>query len=159
MSAAILDGKELAKKLLAQISAQVSSRSSTSKKLGLATVLVGDDAASKSYVAGKHRDCAEVGISSIKVELEKNASKSQLLDQISKLNNDTNCTGFLVQLPLPNSFAVTEILAKISPEKDVDGLTPENLGLLALGKPRVIPCTARAIQDRKSTRLNSSHRT
>ena len=90
MSAAILDGKELAKKLLAQISAQVSSRSSTSKKLGLATVLVGDDAASKSYVAGKHRDCAEVGISSIKVELEKNASKSQLLDQISKLNSDTN---------------------------------------------------------------------
>ena len=146
MSAAILDGKELAKKLLAQISAQVSSRSSTSKKLGLATVLVGDDAASKSYVAGKHRDCAEVGISSIKVELDKNASKSQLLDQISKLNSDTNCTGFLVQLPLPNSFAVTEILAKISPEKDVDGLTPENLGLLALGKPRVIPCTARAIQ-------------
>lgn len=142
MSTTILDGKSLANKVLSEISSEISSKK---LELALATVLVGKDPASVAYVAGKHRDCEKVGIKSIKVELPDTVSKDQLQAELNKLNVDNKCTGYLVQLPLPVVFKTSEVLNAINPKKDVDGLSPENLGLLAIGNPRVIPCTARAI--------------
>lgn len=142
MSAQILDGKSLASKVLSEITSLISTKK---LNLALATVLIGNDLASSSYVAGKHKDCAKVGIKSIKVELPENISSDTLHTELKKLNSDLNCTGYLVQLPLPSNLKTSEILSAIDPKKDVDGLTPENLGLLAMGNPRVIPCTARAI--------------
>jgi methylenetetrahydrofolate dehydrogenase (NADP+) / methenyltetrahydrofolate cyclohydrolase len=108
-------------------------------------VLVGDDPGSRSYVAGKHRDCAQVGIASIQVELPDTTSQDQLASVIAELNADPACTGYIVQLPLPGSLDDNAALALVDPEKDADGLHPVNLGKLVLGVPGPLPCTPRGV--------------
>jgi methylenetetrahydrofolate dehydrogenase (NADP+)/methenyltetrahydrofolate cyclohydrolase len=142
MSAQILDGKAVAQKIKLDIAAQVKS---LSRKPGLGTILVGDDPGSVSYVAGKHRDCAEVGIASIRIDLPATASESEILQAVSQLNNEANCTGFIVQLPLPKGVDAQKILTAVDPSKDADGLHPFNLGNLVLDKPLITPCTPKAI--------------
>ena len=142
MSAQILDGKATAftiKQELAQIVATLSN------KPGLGTVLVGQDPGSQSYVAGKHRDCAEVGITSIRIDLPESSSQGDLLAAIRDLNSAPECTGYIVQLPLPKAISANLILEAIDPEKDADGLHPLNLGKLVLGEPAPLPCTPRGI--------------
>lgn len=142
MSAQILDGKAVAQKIKLDIAAQVKS---LSRQPGLGTILVGDDPGSVSYVAGKHRDCAEVGIASIRIDLPATASESEILQAVAQLNNEANCTGFIVQLPLPKGVDAQKVLTAVDPDKDADGLHPFNLGNLVLDKPSITPCTPKAI--------------
>jgi len=136
--ARILDGNLAAAAMKEELKVRISR---LSRKPGLATVLVGRDPGSVSYVAGKHRDCADVGIESIRVELDDNISSAHLIAEIEKLNTDSHCTGMIVQLPLPSQMDVLDVLSRINPEKDADGLHPINLGRLALNQPGIIPCT------------------
>jgi methylenetetrahydrofolate dehydrogenase (NADP+) / methenyltetrahydrofolate cyclohydrolase len=142
MSAVIMDGKKLAKQTKDNIAAQIKQ---SNKKLGLGTILVGDDPGSLAYVEGKHSDCAEVGINSIRVELPKTASEQEIIKAVNDLNNNPECTGFIVQLPLPKSVNAEKVLLAIDPKKDADGLNPVNLGSLVLSANKVIPCTPKAI--------------
>jgi methylenetetrahydrofolate dehydrogenase (NADP+)/methenyltetrahydrofolate cyclohydrolase len=114
---------------------------------GLGTVLVGDDPASHTYVAGKHRDCAEVGIASIRRDLPATATQAEVEAAVAELNADPACTGFLVQIPLPDGLDEQPVLEAVDPDKDADGLHPVNLGRLVLGVPGPLPCTPRAIVD------------
>ena len=140
--ALILDGLTLAAQIKEKIAADI-------KKLptvpGLGTILVGKDPASTTYVAGKHKDCAEVGINSIKIELAENSSEAQILQAVAQLNEDKSCTGFIVQLPLPNGVSAQRVLEAVKPEKDADGLHPVNLGRLILNQNGIKPCTPLAI--------------
>ena len=142
MSAVIMDGKKLAKQTKADIAARVKQ---SNKKLGLGTILVGTDPGSVTYVEGKHSDCAEVGINSIRVNLPVGASEQEIIKAVTDLNNNPECTGFIVQLPLPKSVDTEKILLAIDPKKDADGLNPVNLGNLVLSVNKIIPCTPRAI--------------
>lgn len=142
MSAIIINGKKSALAVKNQIASEIKR---TNKVLGLGTILVGDDPGSVAYVEGKHRDCAEVGINSIKVNLSVTASQSEIVNAVNELNKNSKCTGFIVQLPLPKSVDVQKVLAQIDPKKDADGLHPTNLGNLVLAKNSVIPCTPKAI--------------
>jgi methylenetetrahydrofolate dehydrogenase (NADP+)/methenyltetrahydrofolate cyclohydrolase len=142
MSAEIMDGKKLAKQTKADIAARVKQ---SNKKLGLGTILVGTDPGSVTYVEGKHSDCAEVGINSIRVNLPVGASEQEIIKAVTDLNNNPECTGFIVQLPLPKSVDTEKILLAIDPKKDADGLNPVNLGNLVLSVNKIIPCTPRAI--------------
>ena len=142
MSAVIMDGKKLAKQTKDHIAAQIKQ---SNKKLGLGTILVGDDPGSIAYVEGKHSDCAEVGINSIRVNLPKTASEEEIIKAVNDLNNNPECTGFIVQLPLPKSVNTERVLLAIDPKKDADGLNPVNLGSLVLSANKVIPCTPKAI--------------
>ncbi len=145
MSAQILDGKALAafiKQNLATRTAALKARGITP---GLGTVLVGDDPGSHSYVAGKHRDCQEVGVESIRVDLPATATQTDVLAAIRDLNNAKECTGYIVQLPLPRGIDTQIILEAIDPAKDADGLHPMNLGRLVAGYEAPLPCTPRGI--------------
>jgi methylenetetrahydrofolate dehydrogenase (NADP+)/methenyltetrahydrofolate cyclohydrolase len=142
MSATIIDGQKSALILKNQIATEIKQ---SNKVLGLGTILVGDDPGSVAYVEGKHRDCAEVGINSIKVNLPSSASENEIINAINDLNKNPKCTGFIVQLPLPKSVDVQKVLAQIDPKKDADGLHPINLGNLVLAKNSIIPCTPKAI--------------
>jgi methylenetetrahydrofolate dehydrogenase (NADP+)/methenyltetrahydrofolate cyclohydrolase len=137
-----MDGKKLAKQTKADIAARVKQ---SNKKLGLGTILVGTDPGSVAYVEGKHSDCAEVGINSIRVNLPVSASEQEIIKAVTDLNNNPECTGFIVQLPLPKSVDTEKILLAIDPKKDADGLNPVNLGNLVLSVNKIIPCTPRAI--------------
>jgi methylenetetrahydrofolate dehydrogenase (NADP+)/methenyltetrahydrofolate cyclohydrolase len=142
MSAIILDGKATAAVIKDELRQVVSTMAT---KPGLGTILVGDDAGSHSYVTGKHKDCAEVGINSIRIDLPATASQSDVAAAIKDLNNSNECTGYIVQLPLPNGINANSILESIDPNKDADGLHPLNLGKLVLGARAPLPCTPRAI--------------
>ena len=145
MSAQILDGKALAavvKQDLAQRTAQLKS---AGKVPGLGTILVGDDPGSHSYVGGKHRDCKEVGIASIRIDLPASATQNDVLAAVKDLNVASECTGYIVQLPMPRGINTQEILEAIDPAKDADGLHPINLGRLVSGYEAPLPCTPRAI--------------
>jgi methylenetetrahydrofolate dehydrogenase (NADP+)/methenyltetrahydrofolate cyclohydrolase len=142
MSAQVLDGKALALKIKSEITAKVKK---LSQPPGLGTILVGTDPGSLSYVAGKHRDCAEVGIASIRIDLPATARESEILAAVAQLNNDANCTGFIVQLPLPAGVDAQKVLAAVDPKKDADGLHPNNLGKLVLDSKTIVPCTPKAI--------------
>ena len=145
MSAQILDGKALAASIKKDLAARTSALKAKGITPGLGTVLVGDDPGSHSYVGGKHRDCAEVGITSIRVDLPATASQSDVLAAIKDLNAAKECTGYIVQLPLPNGIDTQAILEAIDPDKDADGLHPMNLGRLVAGYQAPLPCTPRAI--------------
>lgn len=140
--AKILDGLTLAAQIKSEIAAAVKN---LAKKPGLGTILVGNDPASKTYVAGKHKDCAAVGISSIQIELAESASETEILKAVSDLNQNDACTGFIVQLPLPNGVNTQRVLEAIDPRKDADGLHPINLGRLLLNQSGIKPCTPLAI--------------
>jgi methylenetetrahydrofolate dehydrogenase (NADP+) / methenyltetrahydrofolate cyclohydrolase len=145
MSARLLDGKALAAQIRADLSERVQALRAAGMTPGLGTVLVGDDPGSRSYVAGKHRDCQQVGIASIQVELPAATSRDELAAKIKELNGDPACTGFLIQIPLPGSLDAFEALSLVDPAKDADGLHPSNLGRLVLGEPGPLPCTPRGI--------------
>jgi methylenetetrahydrofolate dehydrogenase (NADP+)/methenyltetrahydrofolate cyclohydrolase len=145
MSAQLLDGKALATTIKADLSKRVSKLNSEGVFPGLATILVGQDPGSLSYVSGKHRDCNDVGINSIRVDLPDTATEKDVLAAITDLNNSRECTGFIVQLPLPTGMDTQKILEAIDPKKDADGLHPLNLGRLVAGFSGPIPCTPRAI--------------
>lgn len=145
MTAKLLDGKALAASIKADLTERVRALVDQGLTPGLGTVLVGDDPGSRSYVAGKHRDCQQVGISSIQVELPAATSAAELQAKIGELNADPTCTGFLVQIPLPGSLDDGWALGLVDPAKDADGLHPVNLGRLVLGEPGPLPCTPRAI--------------
>jgi len=145
MVARILDGRAVAEQLKADLAQRVRTLSAIGRHPALGTVLVGDDDGSRAYVRGKHRDCAQVGITSIEVELPADATESQVLDAVDRLNDDPACTGFIVQLPLPHGISTQKVLERIDPTKDADGLHPINLGRLVLGEPAPLPCTPRAI--------------
>jgi len=142
MSAKILDGKATAAAIKKELAVKVASMST---KPGLGTVLVGDDPGSHSYVGGKHKDCAEVGITSIRIDLAASATQADVLAAIKDLNNAPECTGYIVQLPLPNGISANLILESIDPDKDADGLHPLNLGKLVIGQKAPLPCTPRGI--------------
>ena len=145
MTATILDGKALAATIKGQLAARVTALKAKGIAPGLGTVLVGDDPGSHSYVAGKHRDCQEVGINSIRVDLKADASQADVLAAIKDLNSSNECTGYIVQLPLPKGIDTQKILEAIDPAKDADGLHPMNLGRLVAGYDAPLPCTPRGI--------------
>jgi methylenetetrahydrofolate dehydrogenase (NADP+)/methenyltetrahydrofolate cyclohydrolase len=145
MTATILDGKALAAAIKGQLASRVTSLKTKGIAPGLGTVLVGDDPGSVSYVAGKHRDCQEVGINSIRIDLKADASQADVLAAIKDLNGAKECTGFIVQLPLPKGLNTQLILEAIDPAKDADGLHPINLGRLVSGFDAPLPCTPRGI--------------
>ena len=145
MSAQILDGKALAATIKMDLAKRVSALKSKSITPGLGTVLVGDDPGSHSYVLGKHRDCKEVGITSIRLDLPSTAKESDVLAAIADLNSSKECSGYIVQLPLPSGINTQKILEAIDPAKDADGLHPLNLGRLVAGYEAPLPCTPRGI--------------
>jgi len=145
MTATILDGKATAKAIREDLTRRVAKLAAAGITPGLGTVLVGDDPGSLTYVAGKHRDSAQVGINSIRRDLPADATQQQVEDVVAELNADPACTGYLVQLPLPAGLDPHRILGMIDPAKDVDGLQPVNLGKLVLGEPGPLPCTPKGI--------------
>jgi len=145
MTATILDGKALAASIKGELAMRVAALKGRGISPGLGTVLVGDDPGSVSYVAGKHRDCQEVGINSIRVDLKAGASQADVLAAIKDLNGAKECTGYIVQLPLPKGINTQLILESIDPAKDADGLHPISLGRLVAGYEAPLPCTPRGI--------------
>jgi methylenetetrahydrofolate dehydrogenase (NADP+)/methenyltetrahydrofolate cyclohydrolase len=145
MTATILDGKATAAAIKAELAGRVAGLAARGVHPGLGTVLVGDDPGSRAYVNGKHRDCAEVGIASIRRDLPADATQEQIEAVVDELNADPGCTGYIVQLPLPAGIDANRVLSRIDPDKDADGLHPLNLGRLVLGEPGPLPCTPRGI--------------
>ena len=145
MTAVILDGKALATSIKAELTMRTAALKAQSITPGLGTILVGDDPGSHSYVAGKHRDCVDVGIQSIRIELPAQASQEDILAAIKDLNDSKECTGYIVQLPLPRGIDTQKILEAVDPAKDADGLHPMNLGRLVAGFDAPLPCTPRGI--------------
>lgn len=145
MSAQRIDGKQVAADIKAELAVRVAALKQRGIVPGLGTVLVGDDPGSQLYVAGKHRDCAQVGLESLRVDLPGDASAEQISEAIESLNEDPHCTGYIVQLPLPGHIDDNWALEQIDPAKDADGLAPANLGRLLLGQPAPLPCTPRGI--------------
>ena len=141
MTAQILDGSRTAKAIKAELAERVTKLREQGVVPGLGTVLVGDDPGSRWYVNGKHKDCAEVGITSLRVDLPDTATQAEVEDHIAQLNADPACTGYIVQLPLPKHMNENDILGLVDPAKDADGLHPTNLGWLVLGKAAPLPCT------------------
>ena len=145
MTARRLDGRATAAAIKEELAARVAVLLADGIVPGLATVLVGSDPASQNYVRMKHRDCEEIGIRSIRVELPADATADQLRGAIEGLNADPACTGYIVQLPIPRHLDENWALGLIDPEKDADGLHPINLGRLVLNEPATLPCTPRGI--------------
>jgi methylenetetrahydrofolate dehydrogenase (NADP+)/methenyltetrahydrofolate cyclohydrolase len=145
VSASVLDGKAVAAAVKEELKARVKALAERGVRPGLGTVLVGDDPGSQAYVNGKHRDCAEVGIASIRRDLPATAGQADVEAAVAELNADPACHGYLVQLPLPEHLDTQRVLELIDPVKDADGLHPVNLGRLVLGYPGPLPCTPRGI--------------
>jgi methylenetetrahydrofolate dehydrogenase (NADP+)/methenyltetrahydrofolate cyclohydrolase len=145
MTAITLDGKATAAAIREDITRRVAKLTACGAAPGLGTVLVGDDPGSRVYVNAKHRDCAQVGIQSIRRELPATASQQQVEDVVAELNADPACTGYIVQLPLPAGLGPQPVLQLMDPAKDADGLHPVNLGKLVLGEPGPLPCTPHGI--------------
>ncbi|MFD3365809.1 bifunctional methylenetetrahydrofolate dehydrogenase/methenyltetrahydrofolate cyclohydrolase [Streptomyces albidoflavus] len=141
MSAQILDGKATAAAIKSELAQRVAVLRAQGVLPGLGTVLVGEDPGSQKYVAGKHRDCAQVGIASIQRELPATATQEEIEAVVRELNEDPACTGYIVQLPLPKGIDENRILELMDPAKDADGLHPTNLGRLVLNEPAPLPCT------------------
>jgi methylenetetrahydrofolate dehydrogenase (NADP+)/methenyltetrahydrofolate cyclohydrolase len=145
VNAIVLDGKATREQIFADLKIRVAALCSRGVTPGLGTVIVGDDPGSHAYVRGKHRDCAVVGIASIRRELPASITQNELFAVIDELNADPACTGYIVQLPLPAELNTGAALERIDPAKDADGLHPMNLGRLVLGEPGPLPCTPRGI--------------
>ncbi|MEE1939427.1 bifunctional methylenetetrahydrofolate dehydrogenase/methenyltetrahydrofolate cyclohydrolase [Streptomyces sp. TRM 70361] len=145
MTAQILDGKATAAAIKSELTARVEALKARGVQPGLGTLLVGDDVGSQKYVAGKHRDCAQVGIASIQRELPGTAGQEEIEAVVRELNEDPACTGYIVQLPLPRGVDTNRVLELMDPAKDADGLHPTNLGRLVLNEPAPLPCTPNGI--------------
>lgn len=164
MTARVLDGKATAAQIKSELATRVAALRERGIVPGLGTVLVGDDPGSRSYVAGKHRDCAEIGIESIRVDLPATATEAEILEAVDRLNADPACTGYIVQLPLPAGVDTNAVLERIDPAKDADGLHPTNLGRLVLRVKEPVtsplPCTPRGVielLDRHDVDLEGTH--
>ncbi|WP_217900005.1 bifunctional methylenetetrahydrofolate dehydrogenase/methenyltetrahydrofolate cyclohydrolase [Rhodococcoides kyotonense] len=160
MTAKILDGKATRDEIFVDLTERVTALRERGIVPGLATVLVGDDPGSAAYVRGKHNDCAKVGITSIRRDLPADISQADLEAVIDELNANPDCTGYIVQLPLPKHLDENAALERIDPSKDADGLHPINLGRLVLGKEAALPCTPRGIVHllrRYDVELNGAH--
>ena len=148
-TARLLDGKATAARIKEELRGRVDVLRSQGIPPGLGTVLVGEDPGSQAYVAGKHRDCAEVGIASLRVDLPGSATQADVDAAVDGLNADPGCTGYIVQLPLPAGLDPQRVLERMDPGKDADGLHPTNLGRLVLRVSEQIdsplPCTPRGI--------------
>jgi methylenetetrahydrofolate dehydrogenase (NADP+) / methenyltetrahydrofolate cyclohydrolase len=145
LSASILDGKATAAEVKADLKERVAALAARGILPGLGTILVGDDPGSRAYVAGKHRDCAQVGVASIRRDLPASATQAEVEQAVAELNADLACTGYIVQLPLPSGLDEKRVLNLMDPAKDADGLHPVNLGKLVLGEEAPLPCTPRGI--------------
>ena len=145
MTAIILDGKATAQTVKDQLALRVAALKERGIQPGLATVLVGDDPGSHAYVGGKHRDCAEVGIASIRVDMPETSTQADVVAAVMALNADPAVTGYIVQLPLPKGLDSNQVLELMDPDKDADGLHPMSLGRLVLGIDGPLPCTPRGI--------------
>ncbi len=145
MTATILDGKATLAAIKEELRVRVKALADAGRTPGLGTILVGDDPGSRAYVNGKHRDCADVGIVSIRRDLPASATQSDVEAAVTELNADPACTGYLVQLPLPKGLDEQRVLERIDPAKDADGLHPMSLGRLVLMAPAPLPCTPRGI--------------
>lgn len=145
MTATILDGKSTAAAVKSDLATRVAALRERGIVPGLATVLVGDDPGSHAYVGGKHRDCAEVGIASIRVDMPADSTQADVEAAVRELNGDPAVTGYIVQLPLPRGLDSNQVLELMDPVKDADGLHPMNLGRLVLGIDAPLPCTPRGI--------------
>jgi methylenetetrahydrofolate dehydrogenase (NADP+)/methenyltetrahydrofolate cyclohydrolase len=145
MTAQVLDGKATAATIRGELAERVAKLAARGAPPGLGTVLVGDDPGSHAYVAGKHRDCAEVGVASIRVDLPESATQEDVEHAVARLNADPACTGYIVQLPLPRGLDAGRVLSLMDPAKDADGLHPTNLGRLVLNEEAPLPCTPRGI--------------
>jgi methylenetetrahydrofolate dehydrogenase (NADP+)/methenyltetrahydrofolate cyclohydrolase len=145
VTATLLDGKATAAAIKDDLRVRVKALAERGVVPGLGTLLVGEDPGSRAYVNGKHRDCAEVGIASIRRELPADATQQQVEEVVAELNADPTCHGYIVQLPLPVHLDTQRVLEMIDPDKDADGLHPVNLGRLVLGYPGPLPCTPRAV--------------
>jgi methylenetetrahydrofolate dehydrogenase (NADP+)/methenyltetrahydrofolate cyclohydrolase len=164
MVARILDGRATAATIRAELADRVARLTAAGIVPGLGTVLVGDDPGSHSYVAGKHRDCAQIGVASLRRDLPETATQADVERAVDELNADPACTGFIVQLPLPRGLDAEAVLRRVDPEKDADGLHPVNLGMLVLdvrGTSRApLPCTPRGIVEllrRHDVPLDGAH--
>jgi methylenetetrahydrofolate dehydrogenase (NADP+)/methenyltetrahydrofolate cyclohydrolase len=144
-TALLIDGNLAAQRVRDSLRHRITALTGAGRRPGLGTILVGDDLASRSYVAGKHRDCAEVGIDSIRVELPADATEADVLRAVQTLNRDSRCSGFIVQLPLPSPIDTHLVLNAVDPDKDADGLHPVNLGRLVLNQQGTLPCTPTGI--------------
>jgi methylenetetrahydrofolate dehydrogenase (NADP+)/methenyltetrahydrofolate cyclohydrolase len=144
-TAQILDGKAVAAAIKTELTTRVAALRERGVVPGLGTILVGDDPGSRWYVNAKHKDCAEVGLESIRVALPATATQAEVEAAVDRLNADPACTLYIVQLPLPKGIDENAIIGRIDPTKDADGLHPTNLGWLVLGKPAPLPCTPRGI--------------
>jgi methylenetetrahydrofolate dehydrogenase (NADP+)/methenyltetrahydrofolate cyclohydrolase len=145
VTAQILDGKAVAAAIKTELTTRVSALREQGLVPGLGTILVGDDPGSRWYVDAKHRDCAEIGIESIRVDLPATATQAEVEEAVDRLNADPACTLYIVQLPLPRGIDENAVIGRIDPAKDADGLHPTNLGWLVLGEPAPLPCTPRGI--------------
>ena len=145
MTATVLDGKATRDEIFTDLTQRVQKLTAAGRTPGLGTILVGDDPGSQTYVRGKHADCAKVGITSIRRDLPADISQTKLDETIDELNENPECTGYIVQLPLPKQLDENAALERIDPDKDADGLHPTNLGRLVLGKAAPLPCTPRGI--------------
>jgi len=145
VGAITLDGKATRDEIFVDLKERVAALTAAGRTPGLGTVLVGDDPGSHAYVRGKHADCAIVGITSIRRDLPADISQAALDETIDELNANPECTGYIVQLPLPRHLDENAALERIDPGKDADGLHPTNLGRLVLGTPAALPCTPRGI--------------
>ena len=147
MTAQILDGKAFAKQIKDELAVRVKELQSAGITPGLGTILVGEDPGSKQYVGGKHKDCSEVGVKSIRIDLPESATQADVLAAVRDMNNNPECTGYIVQLPLPKIVNTQGVLEAIDPAKDADGLHPMNLGRLTAGFDGTLPCTPRGITE------------
>jgi methylenetetrahydrofolate dehydrogenase (NADP+)/methenyltetrahydrofolate cyclohydrolase len=145
VSASILDGKATAAEVKADLKERAAALAARGILPGLGTILVGADPGSRAYVAGKHRDCAQVGVASIRRDLPASATQAEVEQAVAELNADPACTGYIVQLPLPSGLDEKRVLNLMDPAKDADGLHPVNLGKLVLGEEAPLPCTPRGI--------------
>src|SRR4029078_9988921 len=145
VGAITLDGKATRDEIFVDLSERVAALTAEGRTPGLGTVLVGADPGSQAYVRGKHSDCAKVGITSIRRDLPADISPATLNETIDELNANPDCTGYIVQLPLPKHLDENAALERVDPDKDADGLHPTNLGRLVLGKAAPLPCTPRGI--------------
>ncbi|MEU6407509.1 bifunctional methylenetetrahydrofolate dehydrogenase/methenyltetrahydrofolate cyclohydrolase [Microbispora sp. NPDC046933] len=145
MTARLLDGKATAAKIKSELAERVKALAARGVTPGLGTILVGDDPGSQIYVAGKHRDCAEVGITSIRKDLPESATQADVEAAVDELNADPACTGYIVQLPLPRHLDTQALIERMDPAKDADGLHPVNLGRLVHMVDAPLPCTPRGI--------------
>lgn len=147
MSYQLIDGKEIAQQVRNELKQEVDQLKAQKIVPGLAVILVGNNPASESYVRGKVRASAEVGIHSELIRMSEEVSEEELLDQVRKLNTDPSIHGILVQLPLPKQIDPSRVIATISPEKDVDGFTPINVGKFVIGEEAYLPCTPAGIME------------